>query len=69
MIMLLAIRGRLRTRMWLYTKGICPEKECPLCGCQDEVLDHVFMNCAYSGAVLKPILSFVKFHCKDNGWD
>ncbi|XP_070026682.1 uncharacterized protein [Nicotiana sylvestris] len=50
---------RLLTKARLYHMGISQDDRCPICGTQEETIQHLFFECAFSKQCLHGVLNWM----------
>lgn len=63
-ILWLIIWERLRTRKWLYEKGLVMNDDCGLCDPDVEDTDPLVFHCDYSTEVFCKVMTIVKLSCR-----
>ncbi|GLU15242.1 hypothetical protein SLE2022_317490 [Rubroshorea leprosula] len=64
----LVLRGRLKTRDLLTSRGMRIEKGCCLCGRYDETCEHLFFYCSFAKEEWRLVLDFLNIHRQPKRW-
>lgn len=60
----LFIRGRLKTREFLYSRRITEAQDCGICGREPETIEHLFFGCELSNEVWRRIVVEIGIICQ-----